>query len=143
VTAQGLEVIDRTVQVTHEWINELAARLGWVDRRQVLHLLRATLTALRDWLPPEEAADLAAQLPILLRGMFWEGWRPATTPVGDRHRDAFLARITAQLADDLEFRGPEDLIAVFRLLEHRISEGEIRDVRGALPEDVRGLWPEG
>ncbi|WP_156477437.1 hypothetical protein [Falsihalocynthiibacter arcticus] len=29
MSAQGLEVIDHTVQLTHEWINELRDRLAW------------------------------------------------------------------------------------------------------------------
>lgn len=43
MSSQGLEVIDHTVQLTHEWINELAARLEWTSHRDVLRLLRVTI----------------------------------------------------------------------------------------------------
>ena len=76
---QGLEVIDHTVQLTHEWINELRERLHWDSSRGALHLLRATLTQIRDHLSNEEIAHLSAQIPLLVRGMYFEGWQPAHT----------------------------------------------------------------
>ena len=73
MSAQGLEMIDHTVQETHEWLNDLAEQLGWPDKRQVLHLLRVTLAEIRDCLPHDEAAHLSAQLPVLIRGIYYEG----------------------------------------------------------------------
>jgi len=140
MSSQGLEVIDHTVQLTHEWIKELAAKLGWADRRQVLMLLRTTLAGVRDMISPDEAAQLSAQLPLLVRGLFFEGWRPAQTH--KRTRDDFVARIEANLGRDQEYQGPEDISEVFRLLNARISKGEVNDVRNALPADIRTLWPE-
>ncbi len=140
MSSQGLEVIDHTVQLTHEWINELAAKLGWADRKQVLMLMRTTLAGLRDMISPNEAAQLSAQLPLLIRGLFFEGWRPAQIP--KRTRDDFVTRIEANLGRDLEYQGPADISEVFRLLNARISEGEVNDLRNALPADIRALWPE-
>ena len=81
MTAVGLEGLEHTVQLTHTWINELDDRLGWNNKPRSYRLLKAVLHALRDWLQLNEAADLAAQLPTLLRGAYYEQWRPATTPV--------------------------------------------------------------
>ncbi|MRU16120.1 DUF2267 domain-containing protein [Roseovarius sp. A21] len=140
MSSQGLEVIDHTVQLTHEWINELAAKLGWGDRRQVLMLMRTTLAGLRDMLGPNEAAQLSAQLPLLVRGLFFEGWQPAHSH--ERTREALVARIEANLGHDREYQGPEDISEVFRLLNGRVSEGEVRQARQSLPADIRDLWPE-
>ena len=140
MSSQGLEVIDYTTHQTHEWINELAANLGWADRRQVLMLLRSTLAALRDLLTPNEAAQFSAQLPLFIRGFFFEGWRPSV-PL-ERTREAFVERVGTHLEKDLEYRGVEDIVAVLRLLNSRISEGEVRDMRQSLPKDIRSLWPE-
>lgn len=142
MSAQGLEVIDHTVQVTHEWINDLAERLQWRDRKQVLHLLRSTLGAVRDMLSHDEAAHLAAQLPLVLRGLFYEGWRPSTTPRKERHAADFISQVEAELRNDGEYRGPADIEEVFRLLNSRVTPGEVRDVRSALPKELRRLWPE-
>ncbi|MCF6317426.1 MAG: DUF2267 domain-containing protein [Marinosulfonomonas sp.] len=142
MSAKGLEVIDHTVQTTHEWINELKERLDWVSHRDALHLLRVTLTGVRDHLSHEEVADFAAQLPLLIRGMFYEGWQPATTPFKDRSQKAFVDRIEKQVAGGVDYRGVEDISTVFKLLNARISSGEVSDMRGNLPSGIRDLWPE-
>jgi uncharacterized protein (DUF2267 family) len=141
VSADGIEGIDHTVQLTHVWIKELDERLGWANKPRAYRLLRTVLQAVRDWLSANEAADLGAQLPTLLRGVYYEHWRPATVPVKKRSRADFLARIEeAFQADPLAF--PSDtLTTVFGLLTDKIGAGEIEDVRQSLPADLRALWP--
>jgi uncharacterized protein (DUF2267 family) len=92
MSSVGLESIDHTVQLTHVWINDLDARLGWENKHRSYRLLRTVLQALRDWLPTNEAASFGAQLPELLRGVYYEHWRPAATPVTQRHRADLLAQ---------------------------------------------------
>src|SRR5690242_11277502 len=89
----GLEGLNHTVQLTHEWINELDDRIGWNDKARSYRLLKAVFHALRDWLPVNESADFAAQLPQLLRGAYYEQWRPATTPIKQRSKADFIARV--------------------------------------------------
>ena len=141
MSAQGLQVLEHTVQVTHEWINELTGRLDWGSKRSALRLLRATLHVLRDHLMVNEVAQLSAQLPLLVRGMFFEGWVPARTPLKERHLEAFTDAIEAQMAGAEEYRGSRDIMCVFDLLNARLSVGEIADVRASLPEAIRDLWP--
>lgn len=140
MSQQGLEVIDHTVQLTHEWINELRDRLGWTSSKDALRLMRVTLASVRDHLGPEEAAQLAAQMPLLIRGMFYEGWQPGKTPTRERDLARFVLGIEARVADVRDYRGPEDITAVFDLLNHRISVGEVQDARARLPVAIRGLW---
>ena len=142
MSAQGLEIIDHTVQLTHEWINEVRERLGWGSSRDALRLLRVTLVQLRNHLAHEEMAQLSAQMPLLLRGMFFEGWQPAQTPVRDKKAEHFVAAIKEKVDDVLDWRGQEDIVAVFRTLDSRISEGEIRDIKAGLPQAIRDLWPD-
>jgi len=94
MSAVGLESIDHTVQLTHIWINDLDTRLGWDNKHRSYRLLRTVLQAVRDWLPINEAVDLGAQLPALLRGVYYERWRPATTPVKQRSKADFIARMS-------------------------------------------------
>jgi uncharacterized protein (DUF2267 family) len=141
MSAVGLEGIDHTVQLTHAWINELDASLGWNNKHRSYRLLRSVLQTLRDWLQVNEAADLGAQLPELLRGVYYEHWRPATTPVKARSKADFMARIDRAFKNDPIMFTPDAVAAVFALLARRITAGEINDVRQALPADVRTLWP--
>ena len=142
MSAQGLEVIDHTAHLTHEWINELASRLDWSSKRSALRLMRVTLQHVRDHLRPNELAQLSAQLPLLIRGMFFEGWVPKYTPIKERTAAAFTGVIGAQMDTAEEYRGADDITCVFDLLNARLSAGEIQDVRASLSEDIRALWPE-
>lgn len=141
MSAQGLEVIDHTVQVTHEWINELAGRLDWGSRHSTLRFLRTTLHIVRDHLLTDELAQFSAQLPLLVRGMLFEGWVPKRTPSKERSAAEFVAAIDAKMANVEEYRGSEDIKYVFELLNARLSTGEIEDVRASMPEGIRAYWP--
>jgi uncharacterized protein (DUF2267 family) len=142
MSATGLESLNHTVQLTHMWINELDERLGWNNKPRSYRLLKAVIQALRDWLPASEAADLAAQLPGLLRGVYYEQWRPAAAPVRKRSRAAFIARVQESFEYDPLALPEQETMAVFELLSKKISAGEIEDVRGGLSEDLQQLWPE-
>ena len=142
MSSQGLESIEQSVQTTHRWINELNERLDWGDKARSYRLLRTVLQALRDWLPVNEAVDLAAQRPELVRGAYYEHWRPAKCPVQNRSREDFLARVDHAFKTDPIAFTPEVVTEVFGLLSDKVSAGEIEDVRNALPADVRALWPK-
>lgn len=142
MSSKGLEVIDHSVQLTHGWINELADILDWKEQGQVLQLLRLVLTGIRDHLPHDESADFAAQLPIFVRGVYYEGWRPSKTPAADRSKEGFIDRIEKHFTMDLNFNAEDDIACVFRFLNGKVSPGEISDVRNALPPKIRDLWPD-
>jgi uncharacterized protein (DUF2267 family) len=141
MSATGLDVFDTTLHKTNSWLNDVIQVLGWPDRHKAYLALKATLHALRDRLTIEEVAQLGAQLPMLIRGFYYEGWDPTGKPLRARHKEQFLTRI------EQEFRGddridPERLArAVFTVLANRVSEGEIEDVKHVLPAEIRDLWP--
>jgi uncharacterized protein (DUF2267 family) len=140
MSVSGLEVFDTTVHKTNGWLRELMDELGWSDRHKAYLALRATLHALRDRLTVQEVAQLGAQLPMLIRGFYYEGWVPSDTPLKVRHKDQFLALIERQFSDD---EIDTDLVArgVFAVLSRRIADGEIKDVRQVLPSEIRELLP--
>ncbi len=101
-----------------------------------------TLHQIRDHLLVDEVAQLAAQLPLLIRGMFFEGWVPKNTPVKQRHLQDFISDIEQHVGSVADYRGSEDIQKVFKLINAKISRGEILDVRASLPEEIRSFWPE-
>jgi len=140
VGSEGLDVIEHSVHLAHDWVNELTGRLDWSSKRSALRLMRVTMHHIRDHLPVDELAQFSAQLPVLVRGFFFEGWVPKRTPIKERHEYEFIAYIDEQMADTEEYRGREDIKCVFDLLNARLSRGEIEDVRACLPVDLRDIW---
>jgi uncharacterized protein (DUF2267 family) len=142
MSATGLEAFDRTIQTTNIWLDELMNELPWMQRHQALHALRVVLHTIRDHLPVNSVAHLSAQLPLFLRGVFFEGWQPAKTPRRERTRDEFLMHITDAFVLTIEADPRQIANAVFRLLSRFISRGEVEKVRHSLPLAVRQLWLE-
>ena len=91
-----VDIIDRGVEKAHVWLNGLAVALDTEDRQYAYRVLRAFLHSVRDHLPPEEAAQLSAQLPIFIRGIYYESYRPSRTPEHARDRESFLTRIARE-----------------------------------------------
>jgi uncharacterized protein (DUF2267 family) len=73
MTTNRVDVLDRSLEKTHIWLGDLAEELGSDDRHYAYRVLRAFLHALRDHLPIDEVASVAAQLPMFIRGIFYEG----------------------------------------------------------------------
>lgn len=136
-----IHVFERTTHEAHEWVNDLAGRTGWTNEREVLRLLRTVLTKIRDHLSANEIAQFAAQLPLILRGMFYEGWQPKLTPIKERHASEFIAAIEETIGEVSDYQGTSDIKAVFNVINARISRGEVEDVRACLPKELRDLWP--
>lgn len=136
----GITSIDHAPQVVAEWLNLLQQDLGWSDRGRAYLLLRETLHTVRDFLTVDEAADLSAQLPLLIRGIFFDGWVPARTPAKPRSVDDFLARVMKAFSDDPPLEPDVAVAAVFALLRRQISPGEYRQVAWAMRKPLRDLW---
>ncbi len=130
-------IIERSVEKAHIWINEMAGQLGTDDQQHAYRVLRAYLHALRDRLPVDEAAQLAAQLPDLIRGIYYEGWNPSSTPVKYRGFTDFLDRIASDAVLDGETQASLAVSAAAAVLRRHVSAGEIDDIRSILPEDLR------
>ena len=141
MSATGLEVFDTTVQKTNIWLNDLMEILGWDSKQKAYLALRVVLHALRDRLTVEEVAQFSAQLPMLIRGFFYEGWDPTGKPLRERHKEQFLARIRQEVREDSRIDAEHVARAVFAVLAKRITEGEIEDIEHVLPADIRELWP--
>ena len=135
----GLEGIDRTVQQTYTWIDEVADELAPASRHIGYQVIRGFLHTIRDRLPMDEAVHLGAQLPMLLRGLYYEGWDPESAPRDIRDGKAFLADFVAEsrLPDSVGAAG--SVKAAYDVLERHITPGESSEVLNTLPGEVRQL----
>jgi uncharacterized protein (DUF2267 family) len=137
-----LEVFDASLQKTQLWLNDLMSELKWEHKPQNACLaLRTALHALRDRLTVEEAVHLGAQLPILIRGIYYEGWKVTGKPVKERHKSEFLDHIAAAFRDDDTVDPERVMRAVLKVLSRHISKGEAENVKHLLPKTLQELWP--
>jgi len=136
----GIEELNIAVNAAEEWINDLMRRLGWSDRGRVYLVLLASLHALRDAVARDEAVYIGAQLPPLLRGLYYEGWHLSTRPA-TRSRAAFLERIHDGVHRDPGVDAEEVARAVFALLAARLPAAEVEAAKAATPGQLHNLWP--
>jgi uncharacterized protein (DUF2267 family) len=126
----GVDVFDATIDRTTAWLQDLMRELNWTDRRKTYFALRFVLQGLRDHMSFESAVRFGNQLPMLVRGLYFEDWLPADKPLAWEPGQGLLAPDAAVIVR-----------AVFRLLERKAVEGEVKDLRNVLPARLESLWP--
>jgi len=134
--------LDHTVQTTNLWLKRLAEEENLGDRPHAYGALRAVLHALRDRLTPEQATHFAAQLPMLLRGLFYEGWHMADKPMAVRHLDAFENMVDRNLPPGFPVDAHSAARAVFSVIWRELDFNETVKVVSNLPLPLRELWPQ-
>jgi uncharacterized protein (DUF2267 family) len=132
-------IIEHSVEKTQVWLKEIAQALGVEDRVYAYRVLRAVLHTLRDRLTVDVAAKFAAQLPTLIRGIYYEDWDPSRTPLALHDVDAFLDHVAGEGRMAGETEASVAVSAVARVLREHISPGEIEGVLAVLPEKLRVL----
>jgi len=141
MSSTGLDVFDKTLQITNTWLDEIMQSLG-PDRQVAWHVLGSVLRALRDRLPLGLAAHLGAQLPLLVRGLYYDQWHPREEPTKWRSLEEFRGIIMEDLQRMRPVNPTVAARAVFQVLNHYIDPGQVGKVRDALPEEIRRIWPE-
>ena len=138
MSANGLEVFDKTVQTTNIWLDDIMQTIG-PERRVAWKVLSTVLHKLRDRLPVELAANLSAELPLLVRGVYYDQYQPARQPT--RYD---LEEFTDEVAEWLRDTRPVDprdaMRAVFATLSAHVPRGQIAKVQDALPKKLRDFW---
>jgi uncharacterized protein (DUF2267 family) len=131
---------DRSAEKADAWLADMMAEMPTSNGDLAFAALRAGLQSLRDRLPAGELADLASQLPMAVRGLLFEGWRPER-PERIRSEEAFLADVRDRMhphATDpwLAF------VSTMRVLERHVAAGEMAQIKAVLPHAIRAIWPE-
>lgn len=116
------------------------------DMRRAEALTFAVFQELRDRITPQEAHDVAAQLPKRLK-MMWMSLDRPNRQVRRVHLQEFIGEVRrmAGLADDAE--AERAVAAVFAALQKLLGsptgqEGEAWDIMSQLPKDLKKLWTE-
>ncbi|MDP2708567.1 MAG: DUF2267 domain-containing protein [bacterium] len=136
-----LDLFQGTIHKTDVTLKDIRDCLNLKELNQAYLVLKAVLHAVRDRVMPNEAVDLAAQLPALIRGFYYEGWQPVQTPVKMNQAEFFN-----RIIDDIPFEvycPAEDIVkAVLGALNKFISKGELEDIKGEFPKSLSEIFPE-
>ncbi len=134
--------LDRAINNTIHWLNDIQSELGWEDKEVVYHATKAFLQATRDRLPIEETAHLSANLPLIMKGMLMDGYHYKEKPSTIRTEEEFYEYIQQYYnAQRRDIINPKDVVrAVVNVFSRRMGGGEMQKVAANLPERIRRLF---
>jgi uncharacterized protein (DUF2267 family) len=133
----SVDAFDRAQQTAHAWLADVARAFGTDDRRFAYRALRAWLHTLRDRLTVESAVTFGAQLPELLRGVYYDGWQPHRAPI-KYGPDEFIQRFAFEARmPTTEVRRAAGTVAA--ALAGRFSPGQLAETLAQLPAPLRLL----
>ncbi len=127
----------------YEFIDEVARELNTDDTDKASRITRSVLRALRNRLTIEESFHFIAQLPMVLKAVYVDGWKMSLQFDKLKHISDFISEVIKE--DDAsawkDFSDQEEvksaIIAVFRVLSNHISPGEVNNILEVLPEDLQ------
>ncbi|MET8041360.1 DUF2267 domain-containing protein [Micromonospora sp. NPDC049101] len=137
-----ISAFESSLDKTNLILKDIENAYGWPkDRRnQSYAALRTVLHLLRDRLPVDESVEFAQQLPVLVRGIYFDGWVPSDVPI-KLNRDDFLYEVRQGFPYDAE-GGPERVTqVVLDTLRRHVTQGEWQDVKDTMPADLATMMP--
>lgn len=135
----GVSSLDRSIQLSMKWLNEVGEELRWPDEERVYDATKAVLNALRDRLPVGEAVEFAAQLPMLLKGIYYDSYDLGGKPLKIRDREEFFDLIRDNFGGEA-LNPREPMIAFLKVYLRKTGTGEFEDIKRVMPEELRGLF---
>lgn len=134
-------MFQRTLSQTQAWLHDLQDHVGLRDEQQAYKVLRGVLHTLRDRMPSDQAAQLGAQLPTLVRGIYYEAWPAGSTPDIIRSKSEYLDTLYDRIGE--EGVDPEQsACAVHGLLAEELEDGAVDNAVHLMNGDLKDLWPE-
>jgi uncharacterized protein (DUF2267 family) len=128
----------------NEFLNKLAVRLGDEENRaRAGRVLRCVLRALRSLLTLEESLQLLSQLPMALKAVYVDGWKPNKYHGRIKTLHEFSEEVMKEdgfstWKDFSDVSDATDAIeAVMKTLADYVSAGELHDVIAILPEEMK------
>ncbi len=132
--------LEKYCNETKSWLNDIANLMRVPDRTDwAMNVMKAVLHTIRDRTTLQEVFHLSAQLPVLVRGIYLEGYKPTGKPI-KMNAEEFMQQIKERLAPSIDIPVTEAFRAVITVLYERTSPGEMDDIKGLMPKDIQKLW---
>jgi uncharacterized protein (DUF2267 family) len=139
---QMISAFESSLDKTNVMLKEIESAYGWPkeQRNQSYAALRTVLHLLRDRMPVGQSVQFAQQLPVLLRGVYFDGWQPENVPV-KLNRDDFLYEVRQGFPYDVEGGTQRVVQVVLDTLRRHVTQGEWEDVKSSMPKDLSRMIP--
>ncbi|NYF58760.1 DUF2267 domain-containing protein [Micromonospora purpureochromogenes] len=133
---------ESSLEKTNLMLKDIEQAYGWPkeQRNQSYCALRTVLHLLRDRMPVQESVEFAAQLPVLVRGIYFDGWKPMDVPI-KLNRDDFLLEVRRHFPYDVEGGTERVVQVVLDALSRHVTPGQWDDVKDTMPSDLQRMMP--
>lgn len=134
-------ILENNIHQTMDWIYAVEEACHWDDdnQRKAFIALRAVLHQLRDLLALEAAAALSSQLPLLIRGIFFENWKPDSNSSKIFEKDEFLSLVSKALYPYRDMDVEKTIKGVFNVLSRKLPPGVFDNIIKAIPKEIQAL----
>lgn len=133
--------LDRAIQTTILWLNDIQEELNWDSRDNVYKATKAVLQSIRDRLSFEEVVHFSSNLPLVMKGMMMDGYDIRDKPLNIRSLDEFFE--TVQQNYDGQRRdivnAGEASRAVMKVLKNKMG-GEVIKAGASMPGAIKKLF---
>lgn len=136
----GYSSFNTTVDKTNRILNEIEEACGWTkdQRNRSYAALRAVLHAVRDRLTVDASAQFAAQLPMLIRGIYYDGWNPSSVPF-KADKEEFFDRVKREYPFEPDDDLKEITQAVLSVLKKHVTSGEWDHIRMSMGKKLASV----
>jgi len=133
-------------EATH-FVKSVAKRLGTPgDLEHAVRVLKSVFGVLRRRIIPDESLQLISKLPLLVKGIYVDGWN-IYEPLSEANTlDEFLIEIKSHSPGraHLDFSNVElakkKIIAVFAMLKQFVYGGELADILQDVSREANEAW---
>ena len=131
------KIIEKNIVKLQSWLYDIEDIASISDTTEALFVLRAVLHQLRDNLPITHIAHLNAQLPLVIAGLFFEGWNGHIEPYKERNEETFLKSVDEALTPHTILPAEKAVAAVFSVLKGRLGKKTTEKLQNVLPKAIR------
>ena len=137
-----LDRFEKSLKESREWLKDIAVSLQLTETDKAYVALRAVLHALREFLHLDAALKFGDKLPVLFKGLYYEGWQPEQNVNTAPARKSFEEYVANLMGHSKEMDERRVIDAVFGVLSAKLNERDIEEIAFLLPGELAGLWKQ-
>lgn len=138
----GIPALEDALRDAQGWLASAGHRINTRSSQVALACLRGTLHTLRAQLDVRRAIEVGERLPLVMRGVFFDGWDPHDAPPPAATKDEFVGRVAADNGRNPRIKAERAAKAALEVIFERLPAAVTARIVERLPENLRELWPD-